>query len=94
MIDAADDAGSKDATLDLIEGRETLESDLKGHRGGDPGDVGLLNSSLILVGLFAIGVCTGVDCSLESGDRFSDILRSLPLPNTVFLKDPFLFRLL
>lgn len=103
IIDAAEDAGSTDATLERIEGIEALDSLRKGHRGGDSGRTGL-ERSLDGRGVMSLSETrwaakelfsfSSVVLVLERGDRVfvvSELLRSLPLPSTVFLRDPFLF---
>lgn len=102
MIDAAEDAGSTDATLERIEGIEALESLRKGHRGGDSGNTGLERSlegrgviSLSDTSSVASGLLSlpSVVLLLDRGDRafvVSELLRSRPLPRTVFLRDPVL----
>ena len=90
MMEAVDEAGSTEAMLERIEGIDTRDSVLNGHRGGDSGGMGRVKSRLGRgVGSSSgAGVVTGLD----SGDFFrSDPLRSLPFPSTVFLSDPFLF---
>lgn len=44
VIEAAEDAGSTDATLERMDGIEIFESVRKGHRGGDSGRIGLERS--------------------------------------------------
>lgn len=94
ITDAAEDAGSKDGTLDRIEGIEIFDNVRNGHLCGISGDTGLVKSWL---GRGVTSILEGVvdaSGSLESGDFLSDPLRSLPFPKTVFLSDPFLLRLL
>lgn len=98
IIDAAEEAGSIDAMLLRIDGMDTLESVRNGHEGGDSGDTGLDRSVLLARGVGAsssVGVCTGVELALESGDFFiSEVFLSLPFPSTVLRNEPFRFLLL
>ena len=107
-IEAAEEMGSKEATLERIEGIETRERVRKaeGQRGGSSG-VGVTSADVSGSSLLGRGVSTsstslviggvtagpGVIFGLDSGDFFSMLLRSLPLPSTALRSDPLRLRL-
>lgn len=96
VTEAKDEAGSMDAMLLRIEGIETRDKVRKGHEGGDSGEVGL-DSSWATPGAggacSSSGLCAVEESAPASGDLFtSEHFLSLPLPKTVFRRDPFLFR--
>lgn len=68
-MDAADDAGSTDGTLDRIEASDALDLENNGHRGGETGDIGL-SSSQLGRGVMSASLLTSCGCN-ESGPSFS-----------------------
>jgi hypothetical protein len=44
VIEAADDAGSTEGTLDLMDARDTRDLESSGHLGGETGETGLCSS--------------------------------------------------
>jgi hypothetical protein len=69
VIEAADDAGSTEGTLDRIEASETLDLENSGHLGGETGETGL-SSSQLGRGVISASLLTTCGCN-ESGLSFS-----------------------